>query len=420
LTLVFGLGRSGLAVLRFLARRGRPACFYDDSPRPADLAAARELGYEFCNPKEVNPQTVVAAPGVPLSNPLLIDLEKRGAEIIGEVELAWRHSSLPLVGVTGTAGKTTTTVFTTELLKAHGINAVAAGNIDPPLVAVVDEPGLQAAVVELSSFQLERIRYFHPRVAVLLNLGTDHLDRHGSLENYHAAKLRLLANLTADDYLVYNADDERVAAAAAESPARLLPFTPAASPRASNARAAALAAAALADALGRELDPAVLEAEAGRLPPVPGRFEEIGRIGDLPLIDDSIATRTDAVAAALRAAPAPIAWIVGGEDKGADTTPLADLVAERVGLVLAIGRDGPRFAAAFAPHTRVVRIDEKDGEAALEKAIRLALAEPQVKSLLLAPLAASFDQFANYKERGRAFRAVAARVGGEQWTPYCC
>jgi len=417
LTLVFGLGRSGLAVLRFLARRGQPACFYDDSPRPEDLAAARELGYEFCDPKEINPQTVVAAPGVPLSNPLLADLERSGAEIIGEVELAWRYTNLPLVGVTGTAGKTTTTVFTTELLKAHGINAVAAGNIDPPLVAVVDEPGLQAAVVELSSFQLERIRNFRPRVAVLLNLGTDHLDRHGSLENYHAAKLRLLTNLTAEDYLVYNAADQRVAAAVTDSPARLLPFTPAASPRASNARAAALAAAALANVLGRQLDPAALEAEAGRLPPVPGRFEEIGRIGDLVLIDDSIATRTDAVAAALKAAPAPVAWIVGGEDKGADTTPLADLVAERVGLVLAIGRDGPRFAAAFAPHARVVRINEEDGEAALEKAVRLALAEPQLKSLLLAPLAASFDQFANYKERSRTFRDVAARVGGEQWIP---
>ena len=417
MTLVFGLGRSGLGVLRFLARRGRPACFYDDSPRPADLAAARELGYELCDPKEVNPRTVVAAPGVPLDNPLLVDLEERGAEIIGEVELAWQHTDLPLVGVTGTAGKTTTTVFTAELLKAHGINAVAAGNIDPPLVAVVDEPGLQAAVVELSSFQLERVRNFRPRVAVLLNLGTDHIDRHGNLENYHAAKLRLLANLTAKDYLVYNAADERVAAATAGTPARLLPFTPAASPRASNARAAALAAAALANVLGRELDPAVLETEAGRLPPVPGRFEEIGRIGNLVLIDDSIATRTDAVAAALKAAPAPIAWIVGGEDKGADTAPLADLVAGRVGLVLAVGRDGPRFAAAFAPYARVVRIDEEDGKAALEKAVRLALAEPRIKSLLLAPLAASFDQFADYKERSRVFRAVAARVGGERWIP---
>jgi len=417
LTLVFGLGRSGLAVLRFLARRGRPACFYDDHPRPTDLAAARELGYEFCNPKEASPKTVVAAPGVPLSNPLLVELEKRGAEIIGEVELAWRHTSLPLVGVTGTAGKTTTTVFTAELLRAQGINAVAAGNIDPPLVAMIDEPDLQAAVVELSSFQLERTHKFRPRVAVLLNLGTDHLDRHGSLENYHAAKLRLLANLTPDDYLVYNAADSRVAAAAADSPARLLPFNPAANPRASNARAAALAAAALAEALGRKLDIVELEAAARQLPPVPGRFEEIGRIGDLVIIDDSIATRTDAVAAALKAAPAPIAWIVGGEDKGADVAPLTGLVAKRVGLVLAVGRDGARFAAAFSPHARVIRIDEEDGQAALEKATRLALAEPRLKSLLLAPLAASFDQFSDYKERSRVFRAVAARVGGEQWIP---
>ncbi len=416
MTLVFGLGRSGLAVLRFLARHGRQACFYDDHPRPEDVGVARELGFEPCNPKEANPRTVVAAPGVPLDNPLLVELEKRSAEIIGEVELAWRNNSLPLVGVTGTAGKTTTTVFTAELLKAHGVNAVPAGNIDPPLVAVVDEPGLQAAVVELSSFQLERVRNFRPRVAVLLNLGTDHLDRHGSLESYHAAKLRLLANLTPDDYLVYNAADPRIIAAVSGSQARLLPFTPAANPRASNARAAALAAAALADVLGRELDPAELEAEAGLLPPVPGRFEEIGRIGSVTLIDDSIATRTDSVAAALEAAPAPIAWIVGGEDKGADVAPLFPLVAERVGLVLAIGRDGPRFAKAFGPHAKTVLIEESNGEAALEKAVRAALKEPRINSLLLAPLAASFDQFSDYKERSRVFRAIAARVGGEQWT----
>ncbi|WP_457637005.1 UDP-N-acetylmuramoyl-L-alanine--D-glutamate ligase [Oceanithermus sp.] len=417
MTLVFGLGRSGLAALRFLARRDQKACFYDDDPKPEEVEKARTLGFSFCNPGEVEAKTVVAAPGVPLDHPLLVELEKRGAEIIGEVELAWRWSKLPLVGVTGTAGKTTTTVFTAELLEMHGIRATAAGNIDPPLTAVVDDPGLQVAVVELSSFQLERTRHFRPRVAVLLNLGTDHLDRHGSLENYHAAKLRLLANLTPADYLVYNAADPRVAAAAKKTKARPLPFTPAGDPRASNARAAALAAAAMAAVLGYELDPEILEAEASRLPPVPGRFEKIGRIGEVVVIDDSIATRTDSVAAALKAAPAPVAWIVGGVDKGADTAPLLPLVRERVGLVLAVGRDGPRFAKAFASHAKVVRIDETDGEEALTKAVRLAVAEPKIRSLLLAPLAASFDQFSDYKERSRVFRNVAAKVGGEEWTP---
>jgi len=417
LTLVFGLGRSGMAVLRFLARRGRRACFYDDRPRPGEVAEARRLGFEFCDPRLIRADLVVAAPGVPLSHPLLEEQAARGAEIIGEVELAWRESRLPLVGVTGTAGKTTTTVYAAELLKAQGLRVRAAGNIDPPLVAVVDEEGLEAAVVELSSFQLERTREFRPEVAVLLNLGTDHLDRHGGLEAYHSAKLKLLANLTAGEDLVYNAADPKVAAAAAASPARKIPFRPAADPRASNARAAALAAAALARRLGLEPDPEELERQALRLPPVPGRFEEIGRVGGVALIDDSIATRTDSVAAALAAAPAPIAWIVGGEDKGADLEPLLPLVSRRVGLVLAIGRDGPRFAEAFSPHAPVRLIDAADGEAALAAALAAALEQPGIKSVLLAPLAASFDQFDDYKERSRVFRSVAARLGGESWTP---
>ncbi len=417
MTLVFGLGRSGTAVLRFLARRGRKACFYDDDPRPEDVQAARELGFEPCDPLAAAPSLVVAAPGVPLNHPLLIKLERRGAEVIGEVELAWREGAPPLVGITGTAGKTTTTTYTAQLLNAHGIRAAAAGNIDPPLVAVTDEPGLQAAAVELSSFQLERTRRFRPRVAVLLNLGTDHLDRHGSLENYHAAKLRLLANLTPADALVYNAADPLVVAAAATSPAQRLPFTPAGDPRSSNARASALAAAALAARLGVRLEATALEAEALRLPPVPGRFQTIGYIGDVAVIDDSIATRSDAVAAALAAAPAPLVWIAGGVDKGAATEPLLPLVRERVALLLAVGRDGPKFARAFAGSTKVEVIGEEDGAAALAAAIERALAEPNVSSIVLAPLATSFDQFANYKERSRVFRRVAAAVGGEAWTP---
>ncbi len=416
--LVYGLGRSGRGVLRFLARRGEIACYYDDRPAAADLEEARALGFAFCEPEPGRFRTVVAAPGVPIDHPRLEALAAGGAEVIGEVELAWRETGLPLVGVTGTAGKTTTTVFTAQLLEELGVAAAAAGNIDPPLVEVADRPGLEAAVVELSSFQLERARELRPRVAVLLNLGTDHLDRHSSLERYHAAKLRLLANLTPEDALVYNEADPRVRAAAEGAAAERLPFRPAAEPRATNARAAALAAAALARRLGHVADPNELERRARELPAVPGRFETIGRVRGVEVIDDSIATRTEAVAAALAAAPAPVAWIVGGEDKGADTAALVDLVRTRVARVLAIGRDGPRFAQAFAPYAPVTLIEEPEGAPALAEALVLGLQTPGVASVLLAPLAASFDQFADYKDRSRAFRAALRRVGGEAWTAF--
>jgi len=412
LTLVFGLGRSGLAVLEFLARRRRQACFYDDNPRPKDLQRAGALGFSACQVEEGRFNTVVAAPGVPIDHPLLRNLARNGAEIIGEVELAWRSRRLPLVGITGTAGKTTTTAFTAQLLQRRGVRARAAGNIDPPLIAVIDDPRLEAAAVELSSFQLERITRFAPEVAVLLNLGTDHIDRHGSLERYHAAKLRLLENLTPAHTLVYNSADPRVAAAAERCAAEKVAFAAGGTPRLSNARAAARAAGALLQKMARPASYEDLYNEALSLAAVPGRFEEVGRVNGVSFIDDSIATRTQSVLAALKAAPEPIAWIMGGMDKGADLDELLPLVRQKVRVVLAVGRDGARMAERFAKVTEVVAINEESGEEALAEAIASAMSRLQRGSVLLAPLATSFDQFADYKERSRVFRKLVSSMEG--------
>ncbi len=405
--LVFGLGKSGLGVLRFLARRGMAAEFYDDRPRPEDVAAARSLG--FAPAGELVPgryQEVIAAPGVPLDHPLL---KKLGAPVIGEAELAYRLGQAEIIGVTGTAGKSSTTTLIAELLRAAGLDAEAGGNLGTPLVEVVDRA--RVAVAELSSFQLERVERFHPRVAVLLNLGRDHLDRHGSLEAYHAAKLRLLKNLGPKDALVYNRADPRVQRAAEASAAKKYPFDPADDPRATNRQAALAAAQAYLALTGRRADPDRLRAVAEAAPALPGRFEVVGRRGELVFIDDSIATRTLAVAAALKTAPAPIAWILGGVDKGADPEALRPLVAERVALILAIGRDGPRLARAFSD---LVPVEVVAGDDGLREAVRRAARKMTRGSVLLAPLAASFDQFQDYKERSRVFREAVREV---LWTP---
>lgn len=412
--LVYGLGRSGLGVLRFLKARGLTAHFYDDQPKEAEVQEALALGFtpdwELAGPYE----EVVAAPGVPLNHPNLEKLRQHGAMVLGEAELAYRLSSTPIIGITGTAGKTSTTLFTAHLLRGQGIRALQGGNVDPPLVSVVDEA--EVAVAELSSFQLERIHTFRPRVAVLLNLGVDHLDRHGSLAAYHGAKLNLLKNLTPEDALVYNTADPRVREAAQASPARLYPFTPAEDPRESNLRAALQATQAYLDLLGRPLDQEALFASMRSLPTPPHRFQVFARKGAVVFIDDSIATRTASVAAALRAAPAPIAWILGGEDKGADLEPLRPLLP-RVRVVLALGRDGPRMAQALGEGVEVVAIREKEGRAALRRAVAEALARLEAGSVLLAPLAQSFDQFRDYKDRAQAFREAVYALGGEPWTP---
>jgi len=407
--LVFGLGKSGLGTLRFLARRGEKAAFYDDRPRPEELEEATALGHVYDpDPAPGGYREVIAAPGVPLDHPKLKALK---APVIGEAELAWREGPAEILGVTGTAGKTSTTHYLAEILKAAGVNAIAGGNIGTPLVEVVDQA--EVAVAELSSFQLERIRDFRPRVAVLLNLGVDHLDRHGSLEAYHRAKLRILENLTPEDAVVYNAADEKIARAVAAVPASTYPFFPGPDADAANREAARLAAKAYLERSGRPFDPDALAEAAQKVPPVPGRFEPIARHGELVFIDDSIATRTLSVEAALRRAPAPVAWILGGLDKGAEPERLRELVREKVALILAIGQDGPRLAAAYRDLVPVLVIEET-GKDALVRAVREALSRVPKGSVLLAPMAASFDMFKNYKERSQAFREAVKEV---LWTP---
>lgn len=412
--LVFGLGRSGMGVLRFLKGRGLPARFYDDRPKEAEVQEALALGFAPDWELEGRYLEVVAAPGVPLTHPGLRRLQERGALVMGEAELAYRLSPTPIIGITGTAGKTSTTLFTAHLLRGQGVRAKEGGNVDPPLVSVVDEA--EVAVAELSSFQLERVHSFRPRVAVLLNLGVDHLDRHGSLEAYHAAKLNLLKNLTEEDALVYNAADPRVREAAARTPARPYPFTPGPNPSESNLRAALAATRAYLDLLGRPLDEAALAQGLKTLPMPPHRFQVFARKGRVVFIDDSIATRTPSVAAALAAAPAPIAWILGGEDKGADLEALKPLLS-RVRVVLAIGRDGPRMAEALGGGVEVVAIREEEGRAAMRRAVAEALRRLEEGSVLLAPLGQSFDQFRDYKDRAQAFREAVFALGGEPWTP---
>jgi UDP-N-acetylmuramoylalanine--D-glutamate ligase len=418
--LVYGLGRSGLGVLAYLQRHGLRAAFYDDKLKPEEAKQALALGFELePNPTPGHYQQVVTAPGVPLQHPRLQALRQGGAEVIGEAELVYRYSQTPLIGITGTAGKTSCTLFTGHFLRALGFRALEGGNIDPPLASVVDEA--EVVAVEMSSFQLERTVHFRPRVAVLLLLGVDHLDRHGSLESYHAAKLNLIKNLTSQDALVYNAQDPKILAGIAHSPARRYPFQPATDPRETNLNAALQAALAYAHIVEREqpgrawaVEPSqkALEPFRTSAPRPEARYEVFARMGSLHFIDDSIATRLDAVRAALEAAPAPVAWILGGVDKGAPVEELLEVVERKVQLILAVGQDGPRMAAPFSERVQVVEISEPDGRQALRQAVLEARQRLSSGSVLLAPLATSFDQFRDYKERSKVFREVVLELGG--------
>ncbi|PNY82825.1 UDP-N-acetylmuramoyl-L-alanine--D-glutamate ligase [Deinococcus koreensis] len=418
--LIYGLGRSGRGVARFLAREGRAGPgqgvhWLDARPSGEDLALMAELGLQQGNAAHAY-ETVIAAPGVPIDHPDLVALRARGAEVIGEVALAARsRPELPMVGVTGTAGKGSTTVLIAHLLRACGLGAQEGGNIDPPLLDVVDSA--EVAAVELSSFQLERVPGLRLPVAVITNLGVDHLDRHRTVKAYHAAKRNITAGQLADDVLVLpqglslptRAQVRRFSAAriALQSGAEVLPvgelpegIHPA------NAAAAVLAAEALLEHLGRPVSAHTLAEGLRRAAPMPGRFETVARLGGVRFVEDSIATRTIAVQAALERAAAPIAWLVGGRDKGAELEPLRQAAQGRVTRVIAFGEDGEALARALGLPYDVV--PGASGDESMDNAVQAGLqALDGAGTVLLAPIGTSFDQFRDYRSRGESFRRAA-------------
>jgi len=439
--LIYGLGRSGLAAARLAASQGHQVETYDVRREGDDIEAARALGATPLPSVDASEASIcIAAPGVPIDHPDLTRLRGMGVEVIGEVEWVYRTVPATYVGVTGTAGKGTVTRWIADTLAQAGVDAVAGGNIDPALAAVA-RPGA-TLVVELSSFQLERCPSLRPRVAVALNLGEDHIDRHGSVAAYHAAKRNIIRRQKAEDAFVYNADDPVLRTWLQGAAARPLAFSlqggadatfdrarglltlggdallPAAElevrgeHQIGNALAVALACRELG--LPRDAIADGLRAFTG----LPGRYAPAGNVGRVQFIEDSIATRPLSVAAALKATPAPLVWIAGGRAKGASIEALRPLVRGRVSLLVGVGEAGPIFARAFARDTDTLVCREQGGKDALACAVRAALEHLRrhhdgAGHVLLAPLAASFDQFGDYVERARVFREVVAAAAGD-------
>lgn len=445
--LVYGLGRSGRAVAERLTAQGHDFIAYDEHLTFEDETFIRSLGGRVIEkPLEKTIDLCVAAPGVPFNQPNLVALRENGTETIGEVEWIYRSVDAPIIGVTGTAGKTSVTRWLTDTLQGAGLNAVAGGNIDPALSAVA-EPG-RTLVTELSSFQLERCPTLKPHISIILNLGVDHIDRHGSAEAYHAAKRAIIQNQDANDLFIYNADDPVLTQWAQETEARTQSFSAQNEVEAYlehdrdttwlrfkderilktddltlsgqhqwlNALAVALAA--------RDLGLTLPQIRVGlrNFSGVPGRYAPVKTLGDVTFIEDSIATRGLAVKAALEATPAPIVWLAGGADKGAIFTDLQNLIQKKVSLFIGLGEAGPTFAEAIQAWTHTELCTQAEGEAALYCACLLGMEHLHKHhsgkgSILLAPLAASFDQFKDYKERAEVFRRVVAALTTEDlWT----
>lgn len=391
---------------------------------------------------------VVASPAVPPDSPYLALARAAGADIETEVGLFLRHCSAPVVGVTGTNGKSTTAALVAEVLRARFGKVWLGGNIGRPLLGEVDSIDPQYRVVlELSSFQLEYLGAagYSPPIAVVTNLSPNHLDRHGSMANYIAAKQHILAHQGATDVAILNADDPEVRRWSARTPGTSLLFS--AQQRVSAGcyldgdRVVAihgcvtrtsskplrpkllgehnvpnvLAALTVGLALGVELDSGM--ERACRFQGLPHRLELVGEVGGVRFYNDSVATTPESTLAALSAFSEPILLIAGGKDKGIDYTGFAREVARRTRTVVLLGAIAPKLAQLIGDHLpKVGSTTSSIGGPAVHVVESLAEAVAQVRGaarpgdvVLLSPGCSSLDMFRNFEERGKVFRKLVLK-----------
>ena len=406
--LVVGLARSGRAAALALARRGAAVVAADRSPdvdagRLAEAGVEVRLGTEEESLLE-GVELLVKSPGVPGESPLVAAARRRALPVWSEVEVGARLLANPIVGVTGTNGKTTTVELLGAIFRAAGRDVAVAGNVGRPLsgLAASDELGEDAWIVcELSSFQLEDIDRFRPRVGVLLNLEPDHLDRHSTFADYRAAKLRLFENQRPDDTAIVPRGFDVVPGAGrrlefdARDPLPTEPLLPGAHNRenAAAATAAARAAGMPDSAIARGLS---------RFAGVAHRLELVAEVDGVRFVNDSKATNTAAARRAVAAYDAPLRIILGGSLKGERFDPLAQALRGRTRSAYLIGEAASELASALAGDDVAY---ELSGDLATAVRAAAAAARPG-EVVLLSPACASYDQFANFEERGEAFRRL--------------
>jgi UDP-N-acetylmuramoylalanine--D-glutamate ligase len=417
---VFGLARSGLATLGFLARSGATALAWDDKPDARDASAGLpgvELADLMSTPLE-GLAGLVVSPGVPLNrHPLAARARAAGVPAIGDIELFQEaRAALPphrLAGITGTNGKSTTTALLHHLLVHAGRPALLGGNIGRPILG---EPALGPGgtyVLELSSFQIDLSASVASDIAILTNITPDHLDRYDGIEAYANAKARLFAMQPPGATAIVATDTPLAAALAERLPANLRRITVSAADIAQTDQArwpalqgphnAQNAACAIAAARVLGLDEAAISAGLASYPGLPHRMEIVATIGGVRFVNDSKATNPDSVAPALRAFPR-LHWIVGGQAKTADLDACLPHLAG-VKAAWLVGEAAPLFGTILEPYVPVIQC----GTVAKAVADAFRAAAPG-DTILLSPACASFDQFRDYEARGEAFRAAVAAL----------
>ena len=454
--LVYGLGVSGRAAaswlrchgVEVLAVDGRSAEKVELGELASDAGVTVSLGAEPESLPDETVDAVVVSPGVPKDRPLLVDARRRGLPVIGEVELAFPWLGGPVLGITGSNGKSTTTAMAGAMLKAAGLPARVCGNIGEPLTSQIESHGAGSQptyVVELSSFQLESVEFFRPRAAALLNLAPDHLDRHADFAEYRDAKLAIFRRQTADDVALLNAGDAEVVASTAGLVARRRFFSSSAPVedgcflrqaggepevveieadgtervlfRASDVPLPgphnlenAMAAALLVRCVG--VEPRHIVTGLRTFEGLPHRLQLVRELDGVRWYDDSKGTNLAATVKSLEGfEDGRVLLVLGGIYKGGELPELVSMVRRKARVVFLIGQAAEVFAAALAGAEGISVEVRPVG--VLDRAVSEARREARPgEVVLLSPACSSFDQFPNFAERGRIFKRLVHALDG--------
>ncbi len=432
---VIGAAKSGLAVARFLKRSGAEVFVSekesaDKRKTESDQLAAESIECEFGGHSErlLGADIVVISPGVPMTIPILKKIREQGIPVYSELEIASWTLNSPVIAITGSNGKTTTTTLIGEIFKHAGRSTIVAGNVGTPLSEMVhtDVPG-GVTVLEVSSFQAEGFLNFHPKIALLLNLSPDHMDRYKTIDDYYQAKMRVFMNQRSDDLLIYNEDDDEVKKHTESLRARKLPFSQRhslevgawldydkimcrltgdpetvisvkelglrGSHNVYNVMAAVLAAKSMNVPTWTIYD--ILKSFTG----VAHRLEFVRDIQGVKFFNDSKATNVDSAFYGLKSFNEPVIWIAGGKHKGSPYTPLAETVKKHVKCMILIGQAAAIIGEDLGGLVKTIRAES------MGDAVHKAFSESDTGDVvLLSPACSSYDMFTNYEERGQVFK----------------
>lgn len=433
---VIGMGRTGVAAANFLANRGARVTLIDQKKgpleTPAPLDAAVTALFEMSIPP-ADSELIVLSPGVDIQSPFLDKAHRQGIEIISEIELAYRFNETPVIAITGTNGKTTTTTLLGKILREAGKTCVTGGNIGTPFISLVGGDSADYVVLEVSSFQLEGVNRFRPKIAAILNLSPDHLDRHQTMAHYAALKRKIAANQNPDDFLILNADDPQTADLGRGLRARRIFFStqkevregaflrhgvitvrlnggerevcpveqlqPVMQWQLENILAAATAAS-LAGAGATAIAKSICA-----FPGLEHRMEWVRNLRGIDFVNDSKGTNIGSTQKSLNSFQRPIVLILGGRDKGADFSPLSPLIKTKVKHLILIGEAKSKIKQMLNGSTPWEEADT------LETAVNRACSQAASGDVvLLSPACASFDMFRDYEDRGRQFRTLVKRL----------